>query len=373
MFKRVQKRVQKRQREEELGLDGDMKEVLGLQDTDSDESDSSSDEDGTDAESLDGDDASGEAGENSVELPADTDEVADEDDDEQEVEESEESEDEDADKIPPMSVTEAVKDSVYIISLDPRVEACILCPGKLLKNRTMSEVHKASKAHNRRFTRFVELVADAGPEADVRKLIRTMNKEAPPPSEVKPLNGPISERGLKRKQKLESLKVKRERKKRDAQLARQRKAEREKKRTHIALQQPAPIDLDAVDKEQPPKKRRKVASDESPASPASEAKAPTQPTTTQKDIAPPPFKPSKKQAAKIKASKKVYEWDTTQKAAKSDAVQAPKKASKSDTRSKTAKSDSSKPPPDSRPQKPIPKNKARAPKRQVSPKASKRV
>ena len=54
-------------------------------------------------------------------------------------------EDSEDDELPPMSVTEAVRDPVYIVSLDPEVKACVLCPGKLLKNATMSDIHKASK------------------------------------------------------------------------------------------------------------------------------------------------------------------------------------------------------------------------------------
>jgi hypothetical protein len=133
MFKRVQKRQRKREREEELGIDGDMKEVLGLQDTDSEESDSSS-EGEEDAESEDGED------ELTVEVPADS-----EEDEELLDEDATESDDEETDELPELSVTEAVKNPVYVVSLEPRTEACILCTGKLLKNQTMSEVHKASK------------------------------------------------------------------------------------------------------------------------------------------------------------------------------------------------------------------------------------
>ena len=45
MFKRVEKRIRKKEKEEELGIDEDMKEMLGMHDTDSEESDSSSSED----------------------------------------------------------------------------------------------------------------------------------------------------------------------------------------------------------------------------------------------------------------------------------------------------------------------------------------
>jgi len=39
MFKRVDKKRKKREEEEELGLDQEMKEIIGLSDTDSEESD----------------------------------------------------------------------------------------------------------------------------------------------------------------------------------------------------------------------------------------------------------------------------------------------------------------------------------------------
>lgn len=35
----------------------------------------------------------------------------------------------------------------------------------------------SSQAHNRRFTRFVELVAENGPDAEIRDLLRTINEE----------------------------------------------------------------------------------------------------------------------------------------------------------------------------------------------------
>ena len=47
--------------------------------------------------------------------------------------------------LPDISVTEAVRDPVYAVSLDPDLQACILCPGKLLKNTPMIDVHKSSK------------------------------------------------------------------------------------------------------------------------------------------------------------------------------------------------------------------------------------
>jgi hypothetical protein len=136
MFKRVQKRQRKQKKEEELGLDSEMKEVLGLQDTDSEESNSSSD-DSSNASRSDSDE------QDAMDAGSDTDVGAD--DDEENVLESGEEGSESDDEIPPMSVTEAVTDPLYLVSMDPDIRACILCPGKLLKNPRMSDIHKASK------------------------------------------------------------------------------------------------------------------------------------------------------------------------------------------------------------------------------------
>lgn len=231
MFKRVQKRIRKREREEELGLDSEMKEVLGLQDTDSEESDSSSEDEGEGGSNSEDEEEGGSSDEESQE---DADENEDDgiQDDEimasaGDVPEDSDSDSEIEDSIPEMSVTEAVKDPVYVVSLQPQIKACILCHGKLLKNNKMSEVHKASKvsccgttysidivqtvdsiqAHNRRFSRFIELVGKAGPEADVRDLIRAMNAESKPASQPASTDGAPSKRALKRVSSVGALSV----------------------------------------------------------------------------------------------------------------------------------------------------------------------
>ena len=114
-------------------MTGEMKEVLGMHDTDSDESDSSS---GDSSDSGSSDDE-GEITPNDVADEQAEDEVDEEDE--------EESGDELSHSIPQMSVTETMQDPVYIFSTDPDVMACALCPGKLLKNTTMADIHKSSK------------------------------------------------------------------------------------------------------------------------------------------------------------------------------------------------------------------------------------
>jgi hypothetical protein len=45
---------------------------------------------------------------------------------------------------PPISLSEALRDPVYVVSLDPDVRACLLCKGKVIKGTPMSQVHKTS-------------------------------------------------------------------------------------------------------------------------------------------------------------------------------------------------------------------------------------
>ena len=128
MFKRVDKRRRKKEEEEKLGLDEEVKEILGFQDTDSEESDSDSDSDG----------GEGEEEEEEEESVADDEEMnsgEEEEDDEEEEEED-----------PSITVGQALKDPLYIVSVLPDIKACIVCPGKLLKSVKMVQLHRTSNA-----------------------------------------------------------------------------------------------------------------------------------------------------------------------------------------------------------------------------------
>ncbi|KAH0585241.1 hypothetical protein H2248_008485 [Termitomyces sp. 'cryptogamus'] len=155
MFKRVQKRRRKREEEEELGLDEDMKQVLGINDTDSEESASDSDDSGSDG-----------AESSSNEKDQDLDEQDRLFDQFQFQEESEEEA-----EIPVISVREALRDPVYIISLEPSVKGCIVCPGKILKGAKMVELHRASNAHQRRMKQFAALASDVSPQTTAWDLL----------------------------------------------------------------------------------------------------------------------------------------------------------------------------------------------------------
>jgi len=162
MFKRVEKRFKRKQQEDELGIDEEMKDIFGLNNTDSDES-SSDDDDPSDGHLLEDEDTElGGADEN---LDSDAGE------NKQRVDER-----------TLITVSEALNDPIFIASLDPEIKECIICPGKLLKGSVMVEKHKSSnactlslwsdsgaqltwispvQAHERRFKQFQHLAASA--------------------------------------------------------------------------------------------------------------------------------------------------------------------------------------------------------------------
>jgi hypothetical protein len=157
MFKRIERKLQRKAKEEELGIDEDMKEGLGIYDTDSDELESDSDESASDP---------GSSGSSSVDH--ETGSEAEEDIEDQPVlkkrkrdkHESEDENDEPSsdnesvagqeDEVQ-LSVEEALNNPLYIVSIQPDIRACILCPGKVLKNIKMAEVHKDSQVSRASF------------------------------------------------------------------------------------------------------------------------------------------------------------------------------------------------------------------------------
>jgi hypothetical protein len=133
MFKRVERRLKRREREDELGLDEDMKEVLGLNDTDSDESESDSDLDSH------GDIPDADSDEDEVEMDSDGgNDEEDGSDNEVDQQQSEER--------ALITIAEALSNPIFLVSLDPTINECIVCPGKQLKNPKMIEAHTSSKA-----------------------------------------------------------------------------------------------------------------------------------------------------------------------------------------------------------------------------------
>ncbi|KAG5638477.1 hypothetical protein H0H81_012409 [Sphagnurus paluster] len=136
MFKRVEKRRRKREEEEELGLDEDMKEILGMHDTDSEESASESDNSSDDERVTE------------VEGDISKEGNSDEEDLENTSEESAPEEEQ-----PFITIKEALRDPVYLVSLLPIViKGCI--------------------AHERRVKQFCKLAVNANPNDNAWDLLR---------------------------------------------------------------------------------------------------------------------------------------------------------------------------------------------------------
>ncbi|KAH9856580.1 hypothetical protein C2E23DRAFT_865989 [Lenzites betulinus] len=215
MFKRVAKRIRKKEREEELGLDGELKEILGMNNIDSDDDSSDSDSGGSSdddrpAKRVSGaqsDDSDEDSDGESDEEEADEDEELDGELDAgegsevlgseagQSEDEEDEDEDEDEEGEPPMSVSEALQNPLYIVSLEPEIKACVICPGKLIKNPIMGDVHIKSTAHTRRFTRVREAAMAVDADTDIRLLVRA----AFAPQEAKKAAESTSKRAQKKR------------------------------------------------------------------------------------------------------------------------------------------------------------------------------
>lgn len=195
MFKRVNKRLQKQQKDEELGLDADTKAALGLQDDSGSDDFLSSDSDTDDSDPEDPNEEEG--GEEHL--------AAGESDEEDEVED--EVDESDADE-PPVSLTEALKDPLYTISLEPEIKACVSCPGRLLKNPTMEEVHRSSNAHVRRYKKFRQVAGERSLDTDVRDILKEISA-----GPEKQNTDKLSKRAMKRQKKQASVKSKRQKQK----------------------------------------------------------------------------------------------------------------------------------------------------------------
>ncbi|RXW16725.1 hypothetical protein EST38_g9122 [Candolleomyces aberdarensis] len=133
MFKRVEKRRRRQQEEEELGLDDELKQILGMQDTDSEESDSASESDES------GDEEHGEYhGLDGGDLEEEDSEV-DEDDEERRPKGL-------YDLPVSLTVQQALKEPVIPAPDDPLLSFCVVCPGKTLRAEKMVQMHLTSNA-----------------------------------------------------------------------------------------------------------------------------------------------------------------------------------------------------------------------------------
>jgi len=129
MFKRVEKRLKRKQHEDELGIDEEIKDILGLNNTDSDESssDDDSDDDPSHGDLLEDEDTGLDGADENLDS-------------------ADRENDPGADERALITVSEALNDPVFVVSLDPDIKECIICPGRLLKGPVMVEKHKSSNA-----------------------------------------------------------------------------------------------------------------------------------------------------------------------------------------------------------------------------------
>ena len=133
MFKRVEKKITRKRKEEELGITEEIKEAIGLNDVDSD--DSSSDE--SEASSSSTTPGILSKRKRSFEEELDDCSAAASGSDT-----SDEAEDEDGVQ---MTVDEALHNPLYLVSIQPDIRGCFVCPRKILKNDTMVSVHTKSQ------------------------------------------------------------------------------------------------------------------------------------------------------------------------------------------------------------------------------------
>ena len=137
MFKRVEKKLARKKEEEELGITEEIKDAIGINDLDSssDESEASSSGSSPKISSkrkrlLDDDDEldTSSDGRGSGALDG-----------------SEDDDDDDYEAGGQMTIEEALHNPLFIISIQPDIRGCIVCPHKLLKNDTMVSVHTKSQ------------------------------------------------------------------------------------------------------------------------------------------------------------------------------------------------------------------------------------
>ncbi|KAK0223247.1 hypothetical protein IW262DRAFT_1365529 [Armillaria fumosa] len=173
MFKRVDRRLKRRAEDEALGIDGELKQALGIPDTDSDESDSSSDS------------AEDEAQAEEEEEEEDVGGIEDEDDG-AEVR---------------MTVAQVLENPLYISPQDSDMTACFVCPTKLFKGPSMIQIHLRSKHHTRRISKFKQQSALASPQDDAREYV--------PSKDVQESSEGLSNRAKKKSARRASLAEKR--------------------------------------------------------------------------------------------------------------------------------------------------------------------
>ncbi len=149
MFKRVDRRRKRKEKEERLGLDEDQLGVFGLHHTDSSESESdSSSSDSASTSSSDGPATQSRKKRKREASPASYDGVGEnEDSGPATYDEEDEQGSSDHGSHPPLTIASALKDPIRPThpDSDSGTWVCAFCPGKTLKHAAMIKVHEASR------------------------------------------------------------------------------------------------------------------------------------------------------------------------------------------------------------------------------------
>ena len=146
MFKRVDRRRKRKEKEEKLGLDEDQLGVFGLHHTDSSESES----DSSDSASTSSSDGLATQSRKKRKREASPPSCDDDDKDEDgkpatdDADDEEDEEDSDHGSHYPLTITSALKEPIRQHS-DSESWVCAFCPGKTLKHAAMVKVHEASR------------------------------------------------------------------------------------------------------------------------------------------------------------------------------------------------------------------------------------
>lgn len=144
MFKRVDRRRKRKEKEERLGLDEDQLGVFGLHHTDSSESESDS-SDSASTSSSDGLATQSRKKRKREASSPSYDENEDSDEDGEPATDDEEDEgNSDHGSHPPLTIASALKEPIRPDS-DSEAWVCAFCPGKTLKHAAMVKVHEASR------------------------------------------------------------------------------------------------------------------------------------------------------------------------------------------------------------------------------------
>ena len=172
MFKHARRRIEKSEQERELGLTPEIKEDLGLNDT---ESESDSDTSDPRVSLSDSESSGSERPSRKRKRPLDDGEgesdAGESDDGDHASEDQEEDSESDADAKSAdggPTVSEALNNPLFFVSDDQ--QACAVCPGKRLKNRHMADLHTAATVRPTSSMPHLSLTRCAAPQTPIQPL-----------------------------------------------------------------------------------------------------------------------------------------------------------------------------------------------------------